>query len=131
MTINIAMLVLSLALLLLFQLIQAAQLNGVAGLPYTLSARDKPVDVGLMGGRLQRAKVNLIENLMLFAPVSVLAETTHASPQTVTLGAIIFFVARVIHAITYLAGVAVIRTLAWLAGVIGSVMIALAVLGWA
>jgi uncharacterized MAPEG superfamily protein len=131
MTTNIAMLVLSLALLLLFQLIQAAQLNSVAGVSYNLSARDKPVDVGLMGGRIQRAKVNLIENLLLFAPLSILAEVTHANPQTVGWGAIIFFVARVVHAITYLAGVAVIRTLAWFAGVIGCVILALAVLGWA
>jgi len=131
MTINIAMLVLSLALLLLLQLIQANQLNGIAGLAYTLSPRDKPVDVGLMGGRIQRLKVNLIENLVLFAPLSVLAEAIHASASIVSWGAIIFFVARVVHAVCYIAGIGGVRTLAWLAGVVGCVMIALAVVGWA
>lgn len=131
MTTNITMLVLSLALLLLFQLVQGLHTTTNHGLPYSLSSRDKAVDLGLMGGRLQRAKVNLIENLALFAPLSIAAEVTHASPGTVGLGAIIFFVARVVHAVTYLAGVSIIRTLAWVAGVVGCVMIGLAIVGWA
>ena len=130
MTINIAMLILSLVLLQLFQFLQGAHLGKIAGNAYNLSPRDKPVDLGLMGGRIQRAKVNLIENLVVFAPLSILAEVTHASPATVSWGAIIFFVARIVHAVTYLAGIAVLRTLAWLAGVIGCVVVGLAVVGW-
>ena len=113
------------------QLVQGAHTGATQGLPYLNSPRDKPVTLGLMAGRIQRAKVNLVENLMLFAPLSVLAEATHASPNSVGLGAIIFFVARIVHAATYLAGVTVIRTLAWLGGVVGCVIIAFAILGWA
>lgn len=131
MTTNIDMLVLSLLLLLVFQFSQAMHTSAKAGLPYSFSPRDKAVDTGVMGGRIQRAKVNLIENLALFAPLSVLAEATHANPSTVGLGAIIFFVARVAHAVIYLAGYSIIRTLAWFAGVAGCVIVALAIVGWA
>ncbi len=131
MTVNVSMLILSLALLLLIQLIQATQVIRLHGQPYALSPRDNPVDVGVLGGRIQRAKVNLVENLMLFAPLSVLAEALKSDPKLVAWGAAIFFVARVLHFPLYLAGIALVRTLAWLAGVIGCVLIALAILGWA
>jgi uncharacterized MAPEG superfamily protein len=131
MTTNGVMLVLSLALLLLLQLIQGAHTSKLGGLSYSLSPRDKAVDVGVFGGRLQRAKVNLIENLALFAPLSVLGELLPVDHATVNLGAIIFLVARVVHAITYLGGINLVRTLAWLACVVGVVIVALADLGWA
>ena len=131
MSTNITMLVLSLLLLLILQLVQGLHTTTNHGLPYSLSSRDKAVDLGLFGGRLQRAKVNLIENLALFVPLSIVAEVSHASPATVAWGAIIFFAARVVHAVTYLSGVSIIRTLSWVAGVVGCVMIGLAIVGWA
>ncbi len=130
MTTNGVMLILSLALLLLQQLIQAQHTTMLHGLAYAMSSRDKPVDVGALGGRLQRAKVNLIENLMLFAPVSILGELMQVNHHMVNLGAIIFFVARVIYVPLYWAGVPGLRTLAWLASVIGIVIVAIADLGW-
>ena len=131
MDINGVMLILSLTFLLLIQLIQAQHTTGLHGLPYAFSPRDKAVDVGILGGRIQRAKVNLIENLMLFAPLSVLAEALHVNHALVGWGAVLFFVARVLHFLMYVAGIRVIRTLAWLAGVVGCGMIAFALLGWA
>lgn len=126
------MLVLSLALLLLIQLVQGMHTSKLHGLPYSLSPRDKAVDVGIYGGRLQRAKVNLIENLALFAPLAVLGELMQGGDKgIVATGAIIFFVARVVHVITYVAGIGGVRTLAWLACVVGCVMMALGVLNWA
>ena len=130
MTVNIAMLILSLALLLLIQLVQAQHTVNLHGVAYALSSRDKPVDVGVFGGRMQRAKVNLLENMMLFAPVSVLAEALHLTGATITWGAVLFFAARVVHLVTYLAGVAVVRTLSWFVGVIGCALLALAEIGW-
>lgn len=131
MTTNGVMLILSLALLLLLQLVQAGHVSMLQGLPFLFGPRDKPVDFGKFGGRLQRAKVNLVENLMLFAPLSVLAETAQVDHATAGWGAGIFFVARVVHVITYVGGINGVRTLAWLAGVVGCVILALALLGWA
>lgn len=131
MSINVDMLVLSLALLLLLNLIQAMQLTQLHGLTYASSPRDKGVDVGVFGGRVQRTKTNLVENLMLFAPLSVLGELAQVDHALVSWGAVIFFVARVVHTLCYLGGIAYIRTLAWLVGVIGCILIAIAVLGWA
>ncbi len=132
MTINGDMLVLSLALLLLIQLVQGSHTGQLHGLPYAFGPRDKPVDPGVLGGRLQRAKVNLIENLALFAPLAVLGELLqNVNHAIIGWGAVIFFIARIVHVITYVGGVNGVRTLAWLAGVIGCVLVALGVLGWA
>jgi len=131
MTINGVMLILSLALLLLLQLIQAQHTTGLAGMSYAFSPRDKAIDVGVLGGRMQRAKVNLVENLMLFAPVSILGELMQVNHSMVNLGAIILFVARVFHAPLYWAGIPVLRTLSWLACVVGIVIVTVADLGWA
>ncbi len=126
------MLILSLALLLLIQLVQGLHTTKKAGLPYSVSPRDKTVDVGLYGGRLQRAKVNLIENLALFAPLAVLGELMQGGDKgIVAVGAIIFFIARIVHVVCYIGGINGVRTLAWVAGVIGCVLMALGVLGWA
>ena len=35
------------------------------------------------------------------------------------MGAIVFFIARIIHALTYVLGIIVIRSLSWFAGIIG------------
>lgn len=131
MTVNGVMLILSLALLLVLQLVQVQITTMKAGLGYTMGPRDKPVDVGLFGSRLQRAKVNLVENLALFAPLSVLGEIMQVNHAIVAWGAVIFFVARIIHVIAYTGGITGVRTLAWLAGVVGCVLIAIALLGWA
>lgn len=132
MTINGDMLILSLALLLAIQLVQGMHTSKLHGLPYSLSPRDKAVDVGVFGGRLQRAKVNLIENLALFAPLAVLGELLQSANHAIIgTGAIIFFVARLVHVICYVGGINGVRTLAWLASVVGCVMMALGVLGWA
>lgn len=131
MTTNGVMLILSLALLVLMQLVQVQLITMKGGLGYAMGPRDKPLETGLFGSRLQRAKVNLIENLALFAPLSVLAETMQVNHAIVAWGAVIFFVARIVHVITYTGGIAGVRTLSWLAGVIGCVLIAIALLGWA
>lgn len=131
MSTNVDMLVLSIALLLLLNLIQAMQLTQLHGLSYTSSPRDRAVDAGVFGGRVQRTKANLVENLLMFAPLSVLGELMQVNHGLVATGAVIFFIARVVHTICYLAGIPYLRTLAWLAGVIGTVMVAFAVLGWA
>ena len=46
------------------------------------------------------------------------------------LGAELFFWSRVAHAVLYLAGVPWIRPVAWGVGMVGTIMVLAAVLGW-
>ena len=83
---------------------------------------DAPAAVGA-AGRGVRAHRNLLENLLPFA-IAILAARAIGVSDTLTLaGAWLFLAARVVHAFAYIAGITGVRTLAYVAGVIGTVMI--------
>jgi uncharacterized MAPEG superfamily protein len=93
------------------------------GMPIISGNReDAPKAVG-MAGRLMRAHSNLLENLVPFAIVVLVARVVGVSNGMTVAGAWLFLGARVIHAIVYLAGITKIRTLAYIASVIGTVLI--------
>ncbi|WP_445682358.1 MAPEG family protein [Radicibacter daui] len=93
---------------------------GNAGL---MSNRDDiPAPTGAAGRGL-RAHRNLIENLVPFAVAVLVAHTLGISNGVTTAGAWLFLAARLVHAITYIAGIKVVRTLSWFAGVIGTLLI--------
>ncbi|OWW00116.1 hypothetical protein ATY81_25310 [Rhizobium sp. R72] len=74
--------------------------------------------------RAVRAHQNLVENALPFATVVLAAQALHLSTPLTQGAAIIFVVARVVHALVYIAGIPGIRTLAWLAGVAATAVIA-------
>ena len=76
------------------------------------------------GGRVVRSYNNLMNNLVLFGAVVLTAHAVEVSNGTTELGAQIFIVSRLIHAVTYIAGISVARTLAYIGGAIGTIMIA-------
>jgi uncharacterized MAPEG superfamily protein len=80
-------------------------------------------------GRGARAHHNLIENLIPFAGVVVAARLAGRVSPLGTLGAEIFLAARLVHAITYVFGVRVIRTLAYNVGVFGTALVAAQLFG--
>ena len=83
---------------------------------------DAPVAVGA-AGRGARAHRNLLENLLPFA-IAILAARAAGVSDTLTLaGAWLFLAARLVHAGAYIAGITGVRTLAYVAGVIGTAMI--------
>lgn len=83
---------------------------------------DAPVATGA-AGRGARAHRNLLENLLPFA-IAILAARAAGVSDTLTLaGAWLFLGARVVHAGAYIAGITGVRTLAYVAGAIGTVMI--------
>jgi len=82
-----------------------------------------PVLTGI-AGRARRAHLNMIENIVLFAALVLIAAVAGKANATTALGATIFFWARLAHAVIYLAGVPWLRTLAWTVSAIGLVMIA-------
>ncbi|HXU43229.1 MAG TPA: MAPEG family protein [Burkholderiales bacterium] len=84
----------------------------------------------LMGwaGRAQRAHRNMLENLVLFAALVLVAVVSQKTNGTTLLGAQLFLWARLAYAVIYLAGIPYLRTAAWLVSVIGLVLIFLQLL---
>ena len=93
------------------------------GLAKLAGNRDGMPEIAGWGGRAARAHRNMLENLVLFAAlvlVAVLADKTNA---TTLLGAQIFLYARIVYALVYIAGLTWVRTAVWTVSVIGLAMI--------
>ena len=83
---------------------------------------DMPKLVG-WAGRAERAHLNILQSLVLFAVLVVVAVLTNRTNDMTLLGAQLFFWGRVAYALIYLAGIQWLRTLSWLVSVVGLVLI--------
>lgn len=99
--------------------VQQIHIDRTMGAKYAISNRSEPRVASAFGGRADRALANIKENLVLYAPVALMIAIAGASSGLTQLGALVFLGGRVVHAITYLAGVVLVRSLAWMAGIIG------------
>lgn len=112
---------------LLFLLIMVAATGAIMskGMDWGASNRDEAPATTGVAGRARRAYMNLLENLVLYGAVAIPAHLAGVHTELTVLGAQIFLVARVLHAIIYTAGITVasLRTLAWFAGVVGTALI--------
>lgn len=82
----------------------------------------------LWADRARRAHLNAIENLAVFAPLVLVAAIIELSTRVTVLSAQIYVVARLAHYVIYVAGIPVVRTLAFLAGACATLAIAMALL---
>ena len=86
--------------------------------------RDEPMpETSIMAGRANRAAMNLQESLPAFLALALLS--MHLSVDLTGL-AFWWLILRVAHLITYIAGIALLRTLSWLGSLVTLVMMALA-----
>ena len=74
-------------------------------------------------GRAYRAHHNMLESLVLFAALVLVAVAAGKTNSTTLLGAQLFFWARLAYAAIYLAGIPWLRTLAWLVSMVGLILI--------
>jgi uncharacterized MAPEG superfamily protein len=117
-------LLLSVVLTFVQVLIAAAAANQVVGLNTLAGNReDLPVLTGF-AGRAKRAHLNMLENMVLFSALVLIAVVAQKTNAMTALGAMIFFWARLLYAVIYLIGIPWLRTLAWAVSVIGMVMVA-------
>jgi uncharacterized MAPEG superfamily protein len=129
MTTELTMLVWSAVLCVLLAVPYSLGMVGRVGLPKMAGNRDDvPQPEGWMG-RGKRAHLNMVENLVPFAALVLVAHAAGIHTPMAVLGAQLFFWARLAHAMVYLAGIPWIRTLAWAVGVAGMLLILLALLG--
>lgn len=105
-------------------LIAAMAAQGQVGLVPLAGNRDNLPELTGIAGRAKRAHLNMIENLVLFAALVLIAAAAGKANAATATGAAIFFWARLAHAIIYLIGIPWLRTLAWAVSVIGMIIIA-------
>lgn len=91
-------------------------------------ARDGIVETSVLVGRARRANQNMVEALLLFAPLVLVAAHLDRFNEMTQLGAGLFLAGRIAYAPLYWFGVPWLRTFAWLAAVIGTVLVLLQVL---
>jgi uncharacterized MAPEG superfamily protein len=109
--------------LLLVQVVAQATASSDLGPIYLFSPRDElRVSKSVVAGRLLRALRNLLETYPAFVALVLALAVTGKVGGIAATGAIIWLVARVIYVLIYAAGVPVLRTLVWLASIIGLVL---------
>lgn len=93
------------------------------GLPALAGNREGMPEIKGWGGRAARAHRNMLENLVLFAALVLVAVAAGRTNATTLLGAQIFLGARIAYALVYLVGIPWLRTGVWGVSVVGLAMI--------
>jgi uncharacterized MAPEG superfamily protein len=87
--------------------------------------RDASPQESVIAARLNRTKNNMLEALPLFLGLAMLALVKGGNTSEAANGATVFLIARVAYVPIYAAGIPVLRSLVWLAGMAGLLMMAL------
>ena len=93
------------------------------GLPMLAGNRENMPEITGWAGRAARAHRNMIENLVLFVPLILIAVIARKTNNMTELGAQLFLWARLIYALVYLVGIPWLRTGIWGVSVIGMLLI--------
>ena len=101
----------------------------VRGLANAVGYPENPKPLAPWADRMKAAHSNAIENLVVFAALVLIANATGVSNETTTMACVIYFWARLIHYLVYTFGIAWVRTLAFAAGSICQIALAIQILG--
>lgn len=123
MTLDLKYLVWCAALTFLQMVIAAIGANMTVGLPALAGNREGLPPIEGWAGRAARAHRNMLESLVLFAILVLVAHVTQRANAQTAFGAALFFWARVVYAALYVAGIPWLRTGAWAVSVLGLVII--------
>lgn len=88
----------------------------VRGLLDAVGYPQNPKPQSAWAQRLMKAHANAVENLVVFAALVLVAELTRAGDATVATASIVYFWARIVHALAFTFGVPWVRTLAFAVG---------------
>ena len=117
------LLVWSVVLTVVQMLVAAQAAFNKVGLMTLVGNREGLPEITGWGGRASRAHWNMLENLVLFASLVLVAVVAGKTNDMTLLGAQIFFWARLAYAVIYIAGIIWVRTLAWLVSMAGLIVI--------
>ena len=102
-------------------------IRGVMGTVANPSPADKPLSD--WATRAKAAHANAIENLAVFAPAALAVHALGLGDSLTATAGAIYFYSRLAHFVLYTAGVPWLRTLAFVGGWIGTVILVLRLLG--
>jgi uncharacterized MAPEG superfamily protein len=120
--------------LFVFQTLLPATFRFMAGgeigpkLAAALGPRDNPPPQSVVGARAERALANMHEALPVFLGLALMNMILGTAAGMAITGATVFLLARVLYVPAYLAGIPGLRTLIWLGGWVGLVMMLLPLL---
>jgi uncharacterized MAPEG superfamily protein len=93
------------------------------GLPSLAGNREDLPAIEGWAGRAQRAHRNMLEYLVLFASLILVAQIAGRANAITALGAQLFFWARVVYVPVYLIGIPWVRTAVWAVSIVGLLLI--------
>jgi len=125
MTTELTYLVWAVALTIVQVLVASSGAMTQIALPVLAGNREAAVEGRGWVGRAQRAHRNMLESLVLFAALVLVAHVAGKDNAMTALGAAIFFYGRLAYAVIYWIGMAWVRTLVWCVAVAGLVLILL------
>jgi uncharacterized MAPEG superfamily protein len=106
-------------------ILDRAALRGLAVTLGNASPSDKPQSAWAQ--RMMAAHDNAVENLVLFAPLVLVAHALQISTGTTVAACAVYFWARLAHFIVYTLGIPVLRTLCWTVGWLALAALVLAI----
>ena len=119
----------------LLYLTLSAGLTAVLWIPYVVARTNTQGLTGAMGypetppappgwaKRSERAHMNMVENLAPFAALVLVAHILGINTEMTVLGATLFFWGRVAHAVVLTIGIPYLRTLSFVVGWVGMVLL--------
>lgn len=123
MTPDLKLLIWTVALTFIQAVIAVLGANGQVGLTTLAGNREDLPAITGWAGRARRAHWNMLENLPLFIALVLVAHISNRADGVTLLGEQLFFWARLVYAIVYIAGIAWVRTLLWAVSVVGLILI--------
>ena len=96
----------------------------VRGLIDAVGYPDNPKPQSLWAVRLMRAHANAVENLVVFAALVLAAHALGVSNSAIATAAMVYFWARLVHAVVYTFGIPWLRTLSFTVGFLCQAVIA-------
>ena len=96
----------------------------VRGLIDAVGYPENPKPQSPWAQRLMKAHANAVENLVVFAALVLAAQAVGVATDAIATAAIVYFWARVVHAVAYTFAVPWVRTLAFTVGFIAQAVIA-------
>ena len=88
----------------------------VRGLIDAVGYPENPKPQSPWARRLMKAHANAVENLVVFAPLVLLAHALGITGTAIATSAVVYFWARLVHALAYTFAVPWVRTLSFTAG---------------
>ena len=89
---------------------------GVRGLANAMGYSDNPPPLAPWASRLKAAHYNAIENLTVFAALVLIADAAGVSSAATQMSCLVYFWARVVHALSYTFAIPWVRTLSFVVG---------------